>query len=72
VRGLIIHLNAKLFSRVTALPLGLRWSKEDKTKAITTKNNFFSLEEKLSEHRNGVRWESLPYPWGEVAYHILK
>lgn len=33
---------------------------------------FFLLEERLVEDKNGVRRESLPYPWDEVSHNILK
>lgn len=72
VRGLSIHFNANIISRVTKIPLGLRWDKEDRTEAIIAKNNFFLPEENPVEDNNGVRREILPYPWDEVAYHILK
>lgn len=72
VRGLVISLNAELISRVTTLPLGIRWSKEDKVVSVASRNNFFILKEKSVEDNNGVRRDRLPYPCDEVAYHILK
>ena len=38
----------------------------------TTRNNFFIMTERHVEDNNGVRRESLPYPWDEVIYKILK
>jgi len=39
---------------------------------VSLLNNFFTTNEKPIEENNGVRREILPYPWDEVAYHILK
>jgi len=72
VRGLVISLSPKLISRVTTLPLGIKWNKEDKATSVTAKKNLFTSNEKPIEDKNGFRRESLPYPWDEVAYHILK
>lgn len=72
VRGLVISLSPETISIVMTLPLGIQWSKEDKAVSVATRNNFFNQREKYMEDKNGVRRESLPYPWDEVAYHILK
>jgi len=72
VRGLAISLSPKIISRVTTLPLGIKWSREDKSKSATTKNSFFTANENPIEYKNGARRESLPYPWDEAVYHILK
>lgn len=57
---------------MTTLPLGIKWSREYKATGVTTKNSFFIANENHIEDNNGVRRERLPYPWDEVAYHILK
>ena len=36
------------------------------------RKNFFLSKENTVEDKNGVRRESMPYPWDEVAYNILK
>ena len=72
VRGLAISLSPETINRVTTLPLGIRWSKEDKQVSVATGKNFFLSKEKHVEEKNGVRRESLPYPWDEVAYDVLK
>lgn len=45
VRGLAISLSPKTISRVTTLPLGIRWSKEDKAVSITTREKIVILKE---------------------------
>ena len=62
VRGLVISLNPKIINRVTTLPLGIKWSKEDKSTSVIAKNNFFTANENPIEEKNGFRRESLPYP----------
>lgn len=54
VRGLAIHFNEKIIIRVTTLALGVRCGKEDRTKSIIAKTNFFLLEEKEIEDKNGL------------------
>lgn len=72
VRGLSITINLEMINRVKTLPLGVQWRKEGKSSNDLAKNNLFIDDEKLIEDKNGVRRESLLYPWDEVAYHILK
>lgn len=72
VKGLPIHLDTNFVSIVTTTPLGVQRGKEDRKINATTKKNFFLLEEENVEDKNGVRRESLHYPWDEVAYNILK
>jgi len=57
---------------VTTIALGVRRDKDDRKINATTKKIFFLLEEENVEDKNGVRRESLHYPWDEVAYNILK
>lgn len=72
VRGLTISLSPETISRVTTLPIGIKWSREEMFISVTNKNNLFIANEKPIEDKNGVWRENLPYPWDEVAYHILK
>jgi len=72
IKGLAMSLSLETISRVTTLPLGIRWSKEEKHVLVVVRKNFFLSKEKLVGDNNGVRREILPYPWDEVAYHILK
>jgi len=72
VRVLAISLNPKIISGITTLPLGIKWSREYKATSFTAKRNFFTTNERPVEYKNGVRRKSLPYPWDEVAYHIMK
>ena len=48
------------------------WRKEDKAISTFAKKNFFLRDEEPIKDKNGIRRESLPYPWNEVSYHILK
>lgn len=72
VRGLAMSLNPIIISKVRTLPIGIKWSREDKSTSITTQMNFFTANENPVEDKNGVRRESLYFPWYEMAYHILK
>jgi len=72
VRLLPISLNLEIISRVTTLPLGINWRREEKATSLTSKTNFFTANENPVEDKNGVRREILPYTWNDVAYHILK
>lgn len=67
IMGLVIHFNIYLMSRVTTIPLGVRWGKEDRTLNIVAKKIFFLHEEEPVEDKNGVRRENLPYSSNEVA-----
>ena len=40
--------------------------------SATTKKSFFIANENVVEDKNVVRRVILPYPWDEVAYHIMK
>jgi len=72
VRCLFIELTPKLISKITTLPLGVPWRKEDKGDIQTAKKKFFLEGEEPIEDKNGVRRKSLPYPWNEVSYHLIK
>lgn len=62
VRGLYISLKPEIIIRVKTLPLGIKWIREDKSTSVTSKNNFFTSNEKYVVDKNGVRKEILPYP----------
>jgi len=68
VRGLTIDLTPKLISRVTTLPLGITWRKEDKGDSQVAKTKFFLEGEEPTEDENGVRRDNLSYPWSEIGY----
>lgn len=51
VRGISIHLNENLINRVIKILIGVKWGKEDRTKSITTKINFFLPKEKLLKRK---------------------
>ena len=71
VRGLAITLSLKIISIVTTLPLGVKWVKERIPSTIAKKIFFLPVEEYI-EDKNGVRRESLKYPWDEVTFYIMK
>jgi len=72
VRGFSVKITPESIRKITTLPLSLQWRKEDKaSKALAKKNFFFEGEEPI-EYKNGIRRESIPYPWDEVRCHILK
>lgn len=72
VRGFSITITPEVISRITTLPQGMPWIKEDKVESTFTKKNFFSRDEEPIKDKNWIRRESLPYPWNEVSYHIFK
>ena len=67
-RGLTLELTPNFISKIIGLPLGLPWSKEEKTLGQVAKKTFFHPEEHPIEDKNGVRRTSLPPPWSEVSY----
>lgn len=72
VKGLSVAITPEIISRITTLPLGLQWRKEDKTNNNLANKGFFLEGEEPVEYKNGVRRERIPYPWNEVSYHIIK
>jgi len=72
LRGLFMETTPKFISRVTTLPLGLPWSKDEKPIGQAVKKNFFQNNETPSEDKNGIRRASIPYPLDEVSYQIIR
>jgi hypothetical protein len=70
--GTVIRINEASINRITSFPMGLPWDKEERQEAITAKKAFFLPNEKPDEDKNGIKRETLPHPWPEVAYHIIK
>ena len=62
-RGLSMEITLEFISRVTNLPLGLPWSKDEKPIGQVAKNFFFQNNETIVEDKNGFRRDSIPYPW---------
>jgi len=62
VKGLSIAITPKVISRITTLPLGLPWRKDDKGNNTLAKKNFFLEGEEPIEDKNRFRRESIPYP----------
>ena len=71
-RGLTLELTLELINRVTGLPLGLPWSKEERSLGQVAKKTFFLPEDHPVEDKNGVRRTSLPPLWSEASYQIMK
>ena len=67
-----MEITPEFISRVTTLPLGLPWSKDEKPIGQVSKKNFFQNNETPVEDKNGIRRASIPYPWDEVSYQIIK
>ena len=71
-RGLTIKLTPQSISRVTELPMGVPWDKEERKLGQKAKKEFFLPEEQFSEDKNGVRRVSLQPFWSEVSLQIMK
>lgn len=72
VNVLVIYVIEDSINKVTTPPKGIHWNNEKRQEAINSKSGFFLLNEQHDEDKNIIRRESLPYPWVEVAYHIIK
>jgi len=57
-----MDITPEFISRVTALPLGLPWSKDEKPIGQAPKKNFFQNNETPVEDKNGIRRANIPYP----------
>ena len=71
-RGLILRLTPQRISRVTDLPMGVPWDKEERKLGQKDKKDFFLPEEQFSEDKNVVRRTSLQPFWSEVSLQIMK
>lgn len=71
-RVLTLELTPDFISRITGLPLGLPWSKKEKSLGQVAKKTFFLPEEHPLEDKNEIRRTSLPPLWSEVSYQIMK
>lgn len=71
-RGIAIEISPDFISRVTSLPLGLLWSKDEKPLGQVAEKTFFQPNEHHIEDQNGIRRTSIHYPWDEVSYQIIK
>jgi len=72
VKGLLVEITPELIRRITTLPLGLPWRKEDKGNNTLAKKKLFLEGEDPMEDKDGVKRGSIPYPWNEVSYHLIK
>ena len=71
-RGLTLKLTPQLISRVTNLPMGIPWDKEERKLGQKAKKEFFLPEEEFWEDKNGVWRTSLQPFWREVNLQIMK
>jgi len=67
-----MEITPEFISGITSLPHGLRWSKNEKSLGEVAKKTFFQPNEHPVEEKNGIRRTSIPYPWDEVNYQIIK
>ena len=72
VKCLSIELIPEIIGKITTLPLGVPWRKEDKGNNQISKKKLFLEGAEAMEEKNGVKRESLPYPWNEISYHLVK
>lgn len=72
VKGLSVEITLEVIGRITTLFLGLTWRKGDKGNIQLENKKFFLEGEEAMEDKNGVRRESLLYPWNEISYHLIK
>ena len=71
-RGFSMEITLEFISRFTTLPLGLSLSKDEKPIGQDAKKKFFQNNKTPVEDKNGIRRASIPYPWDEVSYQIIK
>lgn len=69
-KGFTLKLTPQYISRVTNLPLGIPWSKEERVLGQKAKKEFFLLEEQFSKDKNGVYRASLD-PFGKRSVFRL-
>lgn len=70
--GLTMEITPEFISRVTTVPLGPPYSKEEKPLGQVANKTFFQPNEYVVEDKNGIRRTSIPYPWDEFSYQIIK
>lgn len=71
-RGLNLRLTPRFISRVTELPMGVRWDKEERKLGQKAKKELFPPGEQFSEDKNRIRRTSLLPLWSEVSLQIMK
>jgi len=67
VKCLLVEITPEVIGKITTLPLGLPWRKEDKGNNQLEKKKLFFEGEGEMEEKNGVRRESLPYTWNRLV-----
>jgi len=71
-RGLSLRITPRFINRVSELPMGVLWDKEERKLGQKAKKEFFPPEEQFSEDKNGVHRTSLLPLWSEVSLQIMK
>jgi len=71
-RGVTIEITPEFINKITSLPLGLPWSKEEKLLGQVAKKTFFQPNEHPVEDKNGIKRTCIPYTRDEVSYQIMK
>lgn len=68
VRGLSIELIHEITSRVTTLPLGVLWTREDRGDSQISKNKIFLEGEELIEEKKWIKESktAIYLEWGEL------
>lgn len=70
--GLNIFVEEEIISQITEILRGQRWDRDDRALNLRENNNFFKPQEQYEENRNGVKRESFPENWGNIAFYIMK
>ena len=72
VMGLNIFVDEEIISQINEILKGQRWDRDDRSWNLRVKNSLFKPQEQYEENRNGVKWESLPKNWVNIAFYIMK
>jgi len=67
-----MEITFEFISRVTTLPVGLPWSKDEKPIGQAAEKHLFQNNETPIEDKNNIIRASIPYPWDKVSYQITK
>jgi hypothetical protein len=58
IRGIKIRINEASINKVSSLPLGIPWDKEERKESINANKEFFLPNEKPDEDKNGIKRKS--------------
>jgi len=71
VKGLEIQVNELVIFKVSSLPIGYIGIRKTNNWLLMLGNYSFSTMKKWKK-KNGLKRESLPEPWDEIEYRLLK